>query len=436
MEQVLPYIIITIVVFLIVVLALTFLLLFAKAKLVPSGKVKITINGDQTLEVDGGSTLLSTLSNQGIFLPSACGGGGTCVQCTCQVHSGGGSILPTEVPHFSRKQIADNFRLGCQVKVKEDMEIEVEEEVMGVKEWKAKVVSNYNVATYIKEFIVEVPEQMDYKAGGYIQINIPKTEVKFSDMDIKAHPQDHPGEPDKFEKDWEEGKFAIRNLVMKNDDDVVRAYSMASYPAEGKKIMLNVRVAAPPWDRNKDTWADVNPGIASSYIFGLKEGDEVTISGPYGEFFINDSEAEMLYIGGGAGMAPMRSHLYELFKTLKTGRKVSYWYGGRSRAELFYIHYFRDLEKEFPNFKFYLVLSDALDTDNWVNKKDINDPEGDGFTGFVHQVVIDQYLTHHEAPEDLEVYFCGPPMMNQAVLKMCDDWGVPPENVRFDDFGG
>jgi len=436
MEAVLPYIIITIVVFLIVVLALTFLLLFAKAKLIPSGKVKITINGDQTLEVDGGSTLLSTLSNEGIFLPSACGGGGTCVQCTCQVHSGGGSILPTEVPHFSRKQIADNFRLGCQVKVKEDMEIEVEEEVMGVKEWKAKVVSNYNVATYIKEFIVEVPEQMDYKAGGYIQINIPKTEVKFSDMDIKAHPQDHPGEPDKFEKDWEEGKFAIRNLVMKNDDDVVRAYSMASYPAEGKKIMLNVRVAAPPWDRNKDTWADVNPGIASSYIFGLKEGDEVTISGPYGEFFINHSDAEMLYIGGGAGMAPMRSHLYELFKTLKTGRKVSYWYGGRSRAELFYIHYFRDLEKEFPNFKFYLVLSDALPSDNWVNKKDINDSEGDGFTGFVHQVVIDQYLTHHEAPEDLEVYFCGPPMMNQAVIKMCDDWGVPPENVRFDDFGG
>ncbi|MBG15312.1 MAG: NADH:ubiquinone reductase (Na(+)-transporting) subunit F [Crocinitomicaceae bacterium] len=427
---------IAIAVFLVVVLSLTFLLLFAKAKLMPSGKVKITINGDQTLEVDGGSTLLSTLSSQGIFLPSACGGGGTCVQCTCQVHSGGGSILPTEEPHFSRKQIADNFRLGCQVKVKEDMEIEVEEEVMGVKEWKAVVSSNYNVATYIKEFIVEIPEDMDYKAGGYIQIKIPKTEVKFSDMDITAHPQDHPGEPDKFEKDWAEGKFAMRHLVMKNDEDVVRAYSMASYPAEGRKIMLNVRVAAPPWDRDKDGWADVNPGVASSYIFGLKEGDEVTISGPYGEFFINHSDAEMLYIGGGAGMAPMRSHLYELFKTLKTGRKVSYWYGGRSRAELFYIHYFRDLEKEFPNFKFYMVLSDALPDDNWVNKKDIHDPEGDGFTGFVHQVVIDQYLTQHEAPEDLEVYFCGPPMMNQAVIKMCDDWGVPPENVRFDDFGG
>ena len=429
-------ILISILVFLAVVLSSTFLLLFAKAKLMPSGKVKITINGDQTFEVDGGGTLLSTLSSQGIFLPSACGGGGTCIQCTCQVHSGGGSILPTEEPHFSRKQIADNFRLGCQVKVKEDMDIEVEEEVMGVKEWKAKVSSNYNVATYIKEFIVDIPEDMDYKAGGYIQIKIPKTEVKFSEMDVTAHPQDHPGEPDKFEKDWAEGKFALRNLVMKNDEDVVRAYSMASYPAEGRKIMLNVRVAAPPWDREKDGWADVNPGVASSYIFSLKEGDEVTISGPYGEFFINHSDAEMLYIGGGAGMAPMRSHLYELFKTLKTGRKVTYWYGGRSRAELFYIHYFRDLEKEFPNFKFYLVLSDALPEDNWINKKDINDPEGDGFTGFVHQVVIDQYLTQHEAPEDLEVYFCGPPMMNQAVIKMCDDWGVPPENVRFDDFGG
>tara|TARA_Y100001933_G_scaffold247400_1_gene280121 strand:+ start:1 stop:951 length:951 start_codon:yes stop_codon:yes gene_type:complete len=316
------------------------------------------------------------------------------------------------------------------------MEIEVEEEIMGIKEWEATVVSNYNVATYIKEFIVEIPEDMDYKAGGYIQIKIPKGETKFSDMDIKAHPQDHPGEPDKFEKDWAEGKFAIRDLVMKNDEEVVRAYSMASYPAEGRNIMLNVRVAAPPWDRGKDAWMDVNPGVASSYIFNQKPGDKVTISGPYGEFFINDSEAEMLYIGGGAGMAPMRSHLYELFKTLKTGRKVSYWYGGRSRAELFYIHYFRDLEKDFPNFKFYMVLSDALPGDNWVEKKDINDPEGDGFIGFVHNAVIDQYLSNHEAPEDIEYYFCGPPMMNQAVLKMCDDWGVPPEQVRFDDFGG
>ena len=429
--------IITPIIFLLaIVLTLTSILLLAKTFLVSTGKVKITINGDKIIEVDGGSTLLTTLGNEGIFLPSACGGGGTCVQCTCQVLTGGGSILPTEEPHFSRKQIADNFRLGCQVKVKEDMEIEVEEEIMGIKEWEATVVSNYNVATYIKEFIVEIPEDMDYKAGGYIQIKIPEGETKFSEMDIKAHPTDHPGEPDKFEKDWENGKFALRNLTMKNDEEVVRAYSMASYPAEGRNIMLNVRVAAPPWDRAKDSWADVNPGVASSYIFNQKPGDKVIISGPYGEFFINDSESEMLYIGGGAGMAPMRSHLYELFKTLKTGRKVSYWYGGRSRAELFYIHYFRDLEKEFPNFKFYMVLSDALPEDNWVDKKDINDPKGDGFTGFVHNAVIDQYLSNHEAPEDIEYYFCGPPMMNQAVLKMCDDWGVPPEQVRFDDFGG
>ena len=430
-------VIITPIIFLLaIVLTLTAVLLLAKTFLVSSGKVKITINGDKTIEVDGGSTLLTTLGNEGIFLPSACGGGGTCVQCTCQVISGGGSILPTEEPHFSRKQIADNFRLGCQVKVKEDMEIEVEEEIMGIKEWEATVVSNYNVATYIKEFIVEIPEDMDYKAGGYIQIKIPKGVTKFSDMDIKAHPTDHPGEPDKFEKDWSEGKFALRNLTMKNDEEVVRAYSMASYPAEGRNIMLNVRVAAPPWDRAKDSWMDVNPGVASSYIFNQKPGDKVTISGPYGEFFINESDSEMLYIGGGAGMAPMRSHLYELFKTIKTGRKVSYWYGGRSRAELFYIHYFRDLEKEFPNFKFYMVLSDALPEDNWIEKKDINDPNGDGFIGFVHNAVIDQYLSHHEAPEDIEYYFCGPPLMNQAVLKMCDDWGVPPEQVRFDDFGG
>jgi Na+-transporting NADH:ubiquinone oxidoreductase subunit F len=419
-----------------VVLTLTTILLLAKTFLVSSGKVKITINGDKTIEVDGGSTLLSTLSNQGIFLPSACGGGGTCVQCTCQVISGGGSILPTEEPHFSRKQIADNFRLGCQVKVKEDMEIEVEEEVLGVKEWEATVVSNYNVATYIKEFIVEIPEDMDYKAGGYIQIKIPKSEIKFSEMDISAHPDDHPGEPQKFLPDWYEGKFKLDDLVMKTDGDVVRAYSMASYPDEGRKIMLNVRVAAPPWDPAKNTWANINPGIASSYIFGLKEGDKVTISGPYGEFFINDSEAEMLYIGGGAGMAPMRSHLYHLFKTLKTGRKVNFWYGGRSRRELFYLEHFTALEKDFPNFKFHLVLSDALPEDNWVAKKDLNDKDGDGFSGFVHQAVIDQYLSSHETPEDIEYYFCGPPMMNQAILKMCDDWGVPPENVRFDDFGG
>lgn len=424
----------TIAVFLAVVLVLVAMLLFVKAKLSPSGKITIDINhGEKIIEVDGGGTLLSTLGSNGIFLPSACGGGGTCVQCVCQVLDGGGNILPTEVPHFSRKQIADNFRLGCQVKVKENMKIHVEEEVLGIKEWEAEVVSNYNVATFIKEFIVEIPEDMDYKAGGYIQIKIPKCVVNYSDMDITAHPQDHPGQPEKFKSDWD--KFGLWPLVMKNDEEVVRAYSMASYPAEGRRVMLNVRVATPPWDRARNAWMNVNPGVASSYIFNLKVGDKAIISGPYGEFFINDSDAEMLYVGGGAGMAPMRSHLYELFKTIKTGRKVTYWYGGRSRGELFYIHYFRDLEKDFPNFKFYMVLSEPLPEDNWKVMEDC-ESEGDGFLGFVHQAVIDQYLKKHEAPEDIEFYFCGPPLMNQAVLNMCDQWGVPKENVRFDDFGG
>jgi len=427
-------IIITIIVFLAVVLALVSILLFAKAKLMPSGKIKITINGDKELEVDGGGTLLSTLGDKGIFLPSACGGGGTCVQCVCQVHSGGGSILPTEEPHFSRKEIASGHRLGCQVKVKENMEIEIEEEILGIKEWEATVVSNYNVATFIKEFIVEIPEDMDYKAGGYIQIKIPSCTIKYSEMDIEAHPQDHPGEPDKFKADWD--KFGLWPLVMKNDEEVVRAYSMASYPAEGRRVMLNVRVATPPWDRDKNAWMDVNPGVASSYIFNQKVGDKVIISGPYGEFFINDSDAEMLYVGGGAGMAPMRSHLYELFKTLKTGRKVTYWYGGRSRGELFYIHYFRDLEKDFPNFKFFMALSEPLESDNWKVMKDIDDKEGDGFVGFIHNVVIEQYLDKHETPEDIELYFCGPPLMNNAVQKMGEDFGIPDENIRFDDFGG
>ena len=424
----------SIAIFLVMILALVSILLFAKSKLMPAGKVKITINGEKEIEVDGGSTLLNTLSNEGIFLPSACGGGGTCIQCTCQVHDGGGSILPTEEPHFSKKEIADNYRLGCQVKVKEDMKISIPEEVFGVKKWEATVVSNYNVASFIKEFIVEIPEDMPYEAGGYIQIEIPDCEINYSDIDISAHPKEHPGEEEKFKLEWD--NFGLWPLKMKNDEEVVRAYSMASYPAEGRKIMLNVRVATPPWDRAKNAWADVNPGVASSYIFSRKAGDKVTISGPYGEFFINNSETEMLYIGGGAGMAPMRSHLYELFKTLKTGRKVSYWYGGRSKRELFYLDHFYSLEKEFPNFNFELVLSEPLEEDNWKEKKDLNDKDGDGFVGFVHQAVIDQYLTKHDTPEDIELYFCGPPLMNQAVLKMADDWGIPDENVRFDDFGG
>lgn len=427
-------VIVTVVAFLLITLVLVSLLLFVKQKLSPSGPVKITINGEREIEVASGATLLSTLGAEKIFLPSACGGGGTCIQCECHVLSGGGEALPTETPHFSRKELAHGARLSCQVKVKQDMEITIPEEVFGIKKWEATVVSNYNVATFIKEFVVEIPEDMNYKAGGYIQIEIPNCEVKYADMDVSAHPEDHPGEPDKFKADWE--KFGLWPLVMKNEELVERAYSMASYPAEGRRIMLNVRVATPPFDRAKGGWMDVNPGVASSYIFNQKIGDKVTISGPYGEFFINESESEMLYVGGGAGMAPMRSHLYELFRTIKTGRKVTYWYGGRSKAELFYIHYFRALEKDFPNFKFYLALSEPMEKDNWKVKTDINDEEGDGFVGFIHNCVIENYLKHHEAPEDIELYFCGPPLMNQAVQKMGEDFGIPDEHIRFDDFGG
>ncbi|MBZ9632043.1 NADH:ubiquinone reductase (Na(+)-transporting) subunit F [Salegentibacter sp. LM13S] len=425
-------IIASIVVFLALILILVSVLLGAKAKLAPSGPVTINVNGEKDMEVGSGGTLLSTLGDNKLFLPSACGGGGTCVQCKCIVEEGGGAILPTEEPHFTRKEIAQGWRLGCQVKVKEDMKITIPEEVFGIKKWDATVVRNYNVASFIKEFVVEIPEDMDYKAGGYIQIEIPKCEVKFEDMDITAHPEEH-DVPDMFEAEWD--KFKLRPLVMKNPETVERAYSMASYPAEGREIMLNVRVATPPWDRAKDGWMDVNPGVASSYIFSRKKGDKVIISGPYGEFFINHSESEMLYVGGGAGMAPMRSHLYHLFRTLKTGRKVTYWYGGRSKRELFYTEHFRALERDFPNFKFYLALSEPMEEDNWKVKESLDD-DGDGFVGFIHQVVIDNYLNHHEEPEDIELYFCGPPLMNKAVQKMGEDFGMPPENIRFDDFGG
>ncbi len=419
---------------LILIILLVSILLFAKAKLMPSGKVKITINGEKIIEVDSGSSLLTTLGNEKIFLPSACGGGGTCIQCECHVQSGGGEALPTEVPNFTRKELAEGIRLACQVKVKNDMEISIPEEIFGIKKWEATVVSNFNVATFIKEFIVELPEDMDYKAGGYIQIEIPNTVVNYKEMDVTAHPEEHPGEPDKFKADWE--KFNLWPLVMKNSENVERAYSMASYPAEGRRIMLNVRIATPPFDRVKGGWMDVNPGVASSYIFNCKPGDKVIVSGPYGEFFINESDSEMLYVGGGAGMAPMRSHLYHLFQTLKTGRKVTYWYGGRSKAELFYVDHFRHLEDNFPNFKFYIALSDPTEADNWKVKTDIDDKTGDGFIGFIHQVVIDQYLSKHETPEDLELYFCGPPLMNKAVQKMGEDFGLADENIRFDDFGG
>ena len=417
----------------VITLLLVTMLLVAKEKLLPSGPVKLVINGEKDVEVSSGDTLLTTLGNNKIFLPSACGGGGTCVQCRCQVIEGGGDILPTEEPHFTRKEISEGWRLGCQVKVKQDMKIEVPEEVFGIKKWEAKVKSNYNVASFIKEFVIEIPEEMDYKAGGYIQIEIPECDINYQDMDITSHPKEHPDDPQKFKLEWD--NFNLWPLNMKNNETVERAYSMASYPAEGREIMLNVRIATPPWDGKKNDWMSVNPGVASSYIFSKKPGETVTISGPYGEFFINESDSEMLYVGGGAGMAPMRSHLYELFRTIKTGRKVTFWYGGRSKRELFYVDHFRALEKDYPNFKFYIALSEPLEEDNW-KVKDSLDGDGDGFIGFIHQVVIDNYLSKHDSPEDIEVYFCGPPLMNQAVEKMAEDFGVPPENVRFDDFGG
>ena len=428
-------IITSIVVFLIMIFLLVSVLLWAKAKLTNTGPVNININAEKDITVEAGSTLLSTLGNNKIFLPSACGGGGTCAMCKCQVLEGGGEILPTEAPYFSRKEIQDHWRLGCQVKVKNDLKIKIPEEIFGIKKWECEVVSNYNVASFIKEFVVKLPEgeTLDFQAGGYIQIDVPPIECDFKDIEIAPHPGDPEGD-DKFKVDWD--KFHLWDLKMKNDEEIFRAYSMANHPAEGNIIMLNIRIATPPWDRAKNKWMDVNPGICSSFVFTRKPGDKVTISGPYGEFFIKDTDAEMLYIGGGAGMAPMRSHLFHLFHTLKTGRKVSYWYGGRSKRELFYVDQFKQIEKDFPNFKFYLVLSEPLPEDNWKEKKDINDLDGDGFLGFVHQAVIDQYLSKHDSPEDIEFYFCGPPMMNQAVLKMCDDWGVPPENVSFDDFGG
>ena len=423
----------SVVVFVLVILLLVTILLQAKARLSPSGPVKLNINGDD-VEVESGTTLLTTLSSQKIFLPSACGGGGTCGMCKCQITEGGGEILPTETGFFNRKEIANNWRLGCQIKVKNDMTVKVPEEIFGIKKWECEVVSNYNVASFIKEFVVRLPEgeNLDFEAGGYIQIDVPSTTVDFKNIDITSHPKLGKS-PDEFKEEWD--KFKLWDLKMVNPEPLFRAYSMANHPAEGNIVMLNIRIATPPFDRKIGGWMDVNPGVCSSYVFDQKPGDKVTISGPYGEFFIKETDSEMLYIGGGAGMAPMRSHLFHLFHTLKTGRKVSYWYGGRSKRELFYLEDFRQIEEQFPNFKFHLVLSEPLPEDNW-SAKDSMDAEGDGFVGFVHQAVIDNYLNHHDAPEDIEFYFCGPPLMNAAVLKMVDDFGVPPENVSFDDFGG
>lgn len=429
-----PIVITSIVAFTLVILLLVFILLFAQSKLVQSGDVQISINGKRDVTASAGSTLLSTLANEKIFLPSACGGGGTCAMCKCVVEEGGGDVLPTEVGHLSRKEQKEGVRLACQVKVKEDLKIEVPEEIFGIKKWECEVVSNYNVSTFIKEFIVKLPEgeTLDFEAGGYIQVDVPPIEVSFKDMDISPNPETG-DDPKKFYPDWD--NFNMWDLVMKNDEQIFRAYSMANHPAEGNIVMLNIRIATPPWDRNKGKFMEVNPGICSSYVFSRKPGDKVTISGPYGEFRINPTDREMIYIGGGAGMAPLRAQVFHLFHTEKTNRKVSYWYGGRSKRELFYVDHFRDIEKDFPNFKFHIALSDALPEDNWKVKDDL-DAEGDGFTGFIHQALYDNYLKHHEEPEEVEFYLCGPPMMNAAVLKMLDDLGIPDENIRFDDFGG
>lgn len=406
----------SVIVFLGIIILLVGILLFAKKKLMPSGKVKVTINeGEVELEADPGNSLLSTLGNNKILLPSACGGGGTCGMCRCQVEEGGGSILPTETGFFSRKEQNENWRLACQVKVKEDMKIKVPAEVMGVKKWECEVISNRNVATFIKEFVVKLPEgeNLNFKSGGYIQIDVPKIEVDFKDMDID----------EKYRDEWE--KFGMFDLKMVNPEPTFRAYSMANHPAEGNIIMLNIRIATPPWDRATNSFKKVNPGVCSSYIFSRKPGDKVTISGPYGEFFLKENDNEMMFIGGGAGMAPMRSHLFHLFHTLKeTKRKVTFWYGARSWKEVFYYEQFREIEKNFPNFKFTLALSEPQPEDNW-----------DGPVGFIHQVIYDNYLSKHEEPEEIDYYLCGPPMMNAAVNKMLYDLGVPDENILYDDFG-
>ncbi len=403
-------IIVAVVSFTAVILALVGLIMVARKMLVSSGNVKILVNHQKEISCAAGGKLMGALANEGIFVSSACGGGGTCAQCKVKIFEGGGDILATEKNHINKRQEREGIRLSCQVAVKQDMKIEVPEEAFETKKWLCTVRSNHNVATFIKELVLELPkgEEVDFKAGGYIQIECPPHVVNYKDFEIE----------ERFHEDWD--KYNIWQYVSKVDEPVFRAYSMANYPGEQGIIMLNVRVASPP-----PRLPNVPPGKMSSYIFNLKPGDKVTISGPYGEFFIKDTDAEMIYIGGGAGMAPLRSHIFELFKRLKTGRKVTYWYGGRSLRELFYVDQFREIEKDFPNFKFNIALSEPLPEDNWT-----------GYKGFIHQVLRDEYLSKHSAPEDIEFYICGPPMMNAAVFKMLDDLGVEPENIAYDDFGG
>ncbi len=420
-------IILAILVFTVVIIALSYMLIAARKRLIPQGEVKIIVNGDteNPMMVSPGSTLLTVLSEKNVFLPSACGGGGTCAMCECHVLKGGGEVLPTEMNHLTRREAAEHKRLACQVKVREDMEITIPEEIFGIKKWECEVISNYNVATFIKEFVVRLPEgeTLDFESGGYVQIDVPVIECDFSKIDITSHPR-MGKKPDEFQPDWD--KFGMWDLTMKNDEEQFRAYSMANHPAEGNIVMLNIRIATPPWDRKNNKWMDVNPGVCSSYVFTREIGDKVTISGPYGEFFIKPTKKEMIYIGGGAGMAPLRSHIFHLFHTLKTkDRKVSYWYGGRSKRELFYTEDFTDIEKDFDNFSYHIALSEPLESDNW-----------DGMTGFIHNALYENYLKDHPEPEECEYYLCGPPLMNAAVMKMLDDMGVPDENVAFDDFGG
>ena len=408
-------ILISVAVFLLLTLLLVVVLLVAKSKLVPSGNVKLTINGEKEAEVPIGGTLLNTLQSENIYLSSACGGSGSCGQCRCRVVEGGGEILPTEKGFFSRKEQSEHWRLACQTKVKEDMQVIVPEEVFGVKEWECEVISNRNVSTFIKEFVVKLPEGevMNFKSGSYAQITIPPYDIKYSDYDID----------EKFRGDWDH--FDMWSLTCKNGTETIRAYSMANYPAEGNIITLNVRIATPPMDRATHKWMNVSPGISSSYIFSLKPGDKVRMSGPYGDFHIQDTDAEMLYIGGGAGMAPLRAQILHLFRTLHTSRKVSYWYGARSKKEIFYEEDFREIEKQFPNFSFHIALSDPQPEDNWT-----------GYTGFIHQVILDNYLKDHEAPEDIEYYMCGPGPMANAVKAMLENLGVERSQLFFDDFGG
>ncbi len=394
-----------------VVLALVAIILIAKSKLVASGPVKILINEQKEIEIPAGGKLLGALADNSIFVSSACGGGGTCAQCRVVVHEGGGDILPTERSHISKREACDGHRLSCQVAVKQDMKIEVPPEVFETKKWECTVRSNRNVATFIKELVLELPEGEDvgFKPGGYIQIECPPHVVQYKDFDIE----------EEYHEDWD--KFDVWRYTSTVTEPVIRAYSMANYPGEKGIIMLNVRVASPHPRAPEGT----PPGKMSSYIFNLKEGDKVTISGPYGEFFIKDTQTEMVYIGGGAGMAPLRSHIFELFKERQTNRKVSYWYGGRSTRELFYLDEFEELKQNHENFDYHIALSDPVPEDNWT-----------GYTGFIHQVLLDEYLAQHPNPEDVEYYICGPPMMLSAVRNMLDDLGVEPENVMFDDFGG